>query len=75
VKNASIDDLSPSCVLHLRSNFAVQIQTDEVIRKSSLEGYRDATREQNLKELQEELSDVLIWEKAQYSTNEAIIHT
>ncbi len=33
------------------------------------------TREQNLKALQEELSDVLIWEQAQYSTNEALIHT
>ena len=33
------------------------------------------TREQNLKALQEELSDVLLWGQAQYSTNEALIHT
>ena len=33
------------------------------------------TREQNLKALQEELSDVLLWGQAKYSTNEALIHT
>ncbi len=35
----------------------------------------ESTREQHLKALQEELSDVLIWEQARYSTNEALIHT
>jgi excisionase family DNA binding protein len=36
----------------------------------------DATlRQQHLKALQNELADVLVWETAQYSTNEAIIHT
>jgi len=35
----------------------------------------ESTREQNLKALQEELADVLLWEQAQYSTNEALIHT
>ena len=32
-------------------------------------------REQNLKAFQDEFADVLAWETAQYSTNEAIIHT
>ena len=35
----------------------------------------ESTRKQNLKALQEELSDVLIWGQAQYCTNEALIHT
>ena len=36
----------------------------------------DATlRQQHLKALQDELADVLVWETAQYSTNEVIIHT
>lgn len=35
----------------------------------------ESAREENLKALQEELTDVLMWERAQYSTNEALIHT
>src|SRR6266699_2143201 len=35
----------------------------------------ESAREQHLKALQEELSDVLMWEQSQSSTNEAIIHT
>ena len=36
----------------------------------------DATlREQHLKALQDELGDMLVWETAQYRTNEVIIHT
>jgi len=32
-------------------------------------------RERSLEALQEELADVLEWERAQYSTNEALMHT
>ena len=35
----------------------------------------ETTRNHDLEQFQEELSDVLEWETAQYSTNEAIMHT
>ena len=35
----------------------------------------EATRKKGLTLFQEELADVLVWEMAQYSTHEAIIHT
>jgi excisionase family DNA binding protein len=35
----------------------------------------EATRQQELAAFKEDLADVLDWETAQYSTNEAIIHT
>ena len=35
----------------------------------------ESTRERALKALRDELADVLEWESAQYSTNEALIHT
>src|SRR5258708_38487891 len=41
----------------------------------STEMPNEATRKHDLALFQEELADVLEWEKAYYSTNEAIIHT
>lgn len=35
----------------------------------------ESIREQSLKALQDELADVLEWEQAEYSTNEALMHT
>ena len=35
----------------------------------------ESVREQSLKALQDELADVLEWEQAKYSTNEALMHT
>lgn len=35
----------------------------------------ESIRKQHLRALQEELADVLLWEQAQYTTNEALIHT
>ncbi len=35
----------------------------------------ESIREQSLKAFQDELTDVLEWERAQFSTNEALMHT
>jgi len=35
----------------------------------------EATHRRNLAALQEELADMLNWEKAQYNTNEVLLHT
>ncbi len=35
----------------------------------------ESVRKQSLKALQDELADILEWEQAEYSTNEALMHT